>query len=127
LSGIWSASCHASTRDPPSGHLIDVRTESFQLEGVQAAVGALSPKWSVAVLAQLAEGTARFGELTHRIGVSRRMLSATLRSLEADGIVERRVYADVPVRVEYDLSPSGEELYAALAPLAGWALQHRIR
>jgi DNA-binding HxlR family transcriptional regulator len=115
------------TRNRPNGHLIDVRTESFQLEGVQAAVGALSPKWSVAVLAQLAQGTARFGELTRRIGVSRRMLSATLRSLEADGIVERRVYADVPVRVEYDLSPKGEELCAALAPLSGWALQHRIR
>jgi DNA-binding HxlR family transcriptional regulator len=115
------------TRDPSSGHVIVVATQSFQLEGVQAAVGALSPKWSVAVLAQLAEGTARFGELTRRIGVSRRMLSATLRALEADGIVERRVYADVPVRVEYDLSPAGEELYAALAPLAGWALQHRIR
>jgi DNA-binding HxlR family transcriptional regulator len=115
------------TRDRSNGHLIDVATESFQLEGVQAAVGALSPKWSVAVLAQLAQGTARFGELTRRIGVSRRMLSATLRSLEADGIVERRVYADVPVRVEYDLSPAGEDLFAALAPLAGWALQHRIR
>jgi DNA-binding HxlR family transcriptional regulator len=101
-----------------------VATETFQLAGVQAAVGTISSKWSVAVLAQLAGGTARFGELTRRIGVSRRMLSATLRSLEADGIVERRVYADVPARVEYDLSPAGEELFAALAPLAGWAVQH---
>ena len=99
-------------------------TETFPLAGVQAAVGTLTPKWSVAVLARLASGTARFGELTREIGVSRRMLSATLRSLEADGIVERRVYADVPVRVEYDLSPAGEELFAALAPLAGWAEQH---
>ena len=101
-----------------------MQTESFQLERVQAAVGALSPKWSVAVLAQLAEGTARFGELTRRIGVSRRMLSATLRSLEADGIVERRVYADVPVRVEYDLTPSGAALFTALVPLSAWSLQH---
>ena len=113
------------TRDRPNGHVILVPTESFELANVQAAVGTLSPKWSVAVLAQLAEGTARFNELTRRIGVSRRMLSATLRSLEREGIVERRVYADVPVRVEYDLSPAGEELYAALEPLAGWALQHR--
>jgi DNA-binding HxlR family transcriptional regulator len=102
-----------------------VSTESFQLAGVQAAVGSLTPKWSVAVLAQLAQGTARFGELTRQIGVSRRMLATTLRALERDGIVERRVYADVPARVEYDLSPAGEELCAALAPLAGWALQHR--
>lgn len=112
------------TRERPNGHLVDVSTETFQLAGVQAAVGALSPKWSVAVLARLAAGTARFNELTREIGVSRRMLSATLRSLEREGIVERRVYADVPVRVEYDLSPAGEELFAALAPLAGWAVQH---
>jgi DNA-binding HxlR family transcriptional regulator len=112
------------TRDRPNGHLVDVPTESFELAGLQAAVGALSPKWSVAVLARLAAGTARFNELTREIGVSRRMLSATLRSLEREGIVERRVYADVPVRVEYDLSPAGEELFAALAPLAGWAVQH---
>jgi DNA-binding HxlR family transcriptional regulator len=113
------------TRDRPNGHVIVVATESFQLAGVQSAVGSLSPKWSVAVLAELMEGTARFGELTRQIGVSRRMLAATLRALERDGIVERRVYPDVPVRVEYDLSPAGEELCAALAPLAGWALQHR--
>jgi DNA-binding HxlR family transcriptional regulator len=104
--------------------VIDVPLETFPLAGVQAAVGSLAPKWSVAVLAQLAGGTARFGELTREIGVSRRMLSATLRSLEADGIVERRVYPGVPARVEYDLSPAGEELLAALAPLAGWAVEH---
>jgi DNA-binding HxlR family transcriptional regulator len=102
-----------------------VPTDQIQLAGVQAAVGTLTSKWSVAILAQLAGGTARFGELTRQIGVSRRMLSATLRRLESDGLIERRVYADVPARVEYDLSPAGEELYAALVPLAGWALQHR--
>jgi DNA-binding HxlR family transcriptional regulator len=53
------------------------------------------------------------------------MLAATLRRLEHDGLVERRVYADVPVRVEYDLSPAGEQLFAALTPLSTWALQHR--
>ena len=59
-------------------------------------------------------------------GISRRMLAATLRRLEQDGLIERRIYADVPVRVEYDLSPAGSELLAALAPLSGWALQHRL-
>jgi DNA-binding HxlR family transcriptional regulator len=52
------------------------------------------------------------------------MLSATLRQLERDGLVERRVYARVPARVEYDLSPVGEHLLVALAPLAGWGLEH---
>ena len=94
---------------------------------MQAAVSVLSSKWSVAILAELADGTHRFNELQRHIdGVSRRMLSATLRRLEQDGLIERRVYADVPVRVEYDLTPAGEELFAALGPLAGWGAQYRL-
>ena len=74
---------------------------------MQAAVGVLSSKWSVAILAELADGTHRFNELLRHIdGISRRMLAATLRRLEQDGLIERRVYADVPVRVEYDLYPA---------------------
>src|ERR671923_1264760 len=95
------------------------------LEALQAAVGVLAAKWSVVVLARLATGTRRFNELLRQIdGVSRRMLSATLRQLERDGLVTRHVYARVPARVEYELSPVGEELLAALAPLAGWGLEH---
>ncbi len=97
-----------------------------EIAGVQAAVSLLSSKWSVAILAELADGTHRYNELLRHIdGISRRMLAATLRRLERDGLIERRVYADVPVRVEYDLTQAGEELFAALAPLAGWGLQHR--
>ena len=96
------------------------------LEALQAAVGVLAAKWSVAVLTRLATGSRRFNELLRQIdGVSRRMLSATLRQLERDGLVERRVYARVPARVGYELSPAGEQLLAALAPLAGWGVQHR--
>jgi DNA-binding HxlR family transcriptional regulator len=93
---------------------------------LQSAVGVLAAKWSVVVLARLASGTHRFNELLRQIdGVSRRMLSATLRQLERDGLVERHVYARVPARVEYALSPVGENLLVALAPLAGWGLEHR--
>src|SRR5918999_236855 len=93
---------------------------------LQGAVSVLAAKWGVVVLARLASGTFRFNELLRQIdGVSRRMLSATLRQLERDGLVERRVYARVPARVEYELSPVGETLLAALAPLAGWGLEHR--
>ena len=96
------------------------------LEALQAAVGVLAAKWSVVVLTRLATGSRRFNELLRQIdGVSRRMLSATLRQLERDGLVERRVYARVPARVGYELSPAGEQLLAALAPLAGWGLAHR--
>jgi DNA-binding HxlR family transcriptional regulator len=97
-----------------------------EIAGVQAAVGVLSSKWSVAILAELSGGTRRFNELLRRIdGISRRMLAATLRRLEDAGLITRRVYAAVPARVEYDLSPAGSELFAALTPLSGWALQHR--
>jgi DNA-binding HxlR family transcriptional regulator len=92
---------------------------------LQQAVGVLAAKWSVIVLARLASGTYRFNELLRQIdGVSRRMLSATLRQLERDGLVERHVYARVPARVEYELSAAGEDLLSALIPLAGWGVQH---
>jgi DNA-binding HxlR family transcriptional regulator len=96
------------------------------LEALQAAVGVLAAKWSVVVLTRLATGSRRFNELLRQIdGVSRRMLSATLRQLERDGLVERHVYARVPARVGYELSPAGIELLDALAPLTGWGVQHR--
>ena len=96
------------------------------LVALQSAVSVLAAKWSVLVLARLGEGTHRFNELLRQIdGVSRRMLSATLRQLERDGLVERHVYPRVPARVEYELSPVGERLLIALVPLAGWGLEHR--
>jgi len=101
-------------------------TDDETLQALQAAVGVLAAKWSVVVLTRLAQGTHRFNELLRQIdGVSRRMLSATLRQLERDGLVERHVYPRVPARVEYELSPVGERLLTALVPLAGWGLEHR--
>jgi DNA-binding HxlR family transcriptional regulator len=93
---------------------------------LQQAVGVLAAKWSVVVLARLSSGTHRFNELTRQIdGVSRRMLSATLRQLERDGLIERHVDpARVPARVSYELSTAGEALLSALTPLAGWGLDH---
>src|SRR4051812_32246071 len=96
------------------------------LVALQSAVRVLAAKWSVLVLARLGDGTQRFNELLRQIdGVSRRMLSATLRQLERDDLVERHVYPRVPARVEYELSPVGEHLLVALVPLAGWGLQHQ--
>jgi DNA-binding HxlR family transcriptional regulator len=113
----------ASTTQPINLRVSDDET----LKALQAAVGVLAAKWSVIVLARLAEGTHRFNELLRQIdGVSRRMLSATLRQLERDGLVERHVYARVPARVEYELSPVGEHLLVALVPLAGWGLEHHV-
>ena len=102
------------------------RIDEGDLEALQAAVGVLAAKWSVVVLTRLAAGSSRFNELLRQIdGVSRRMLSATLRQLERDGLIERHVFARVPARVRYELSPAGRKLLAALAPLAGWGQEHR--
>jgi DNA-binding HxlR family transcriptional regulator len=112
----------ASTTQPITLRASDAET----VNALQSAVGLLAAKWSVVVLTRLAEGTHRFNELLRQIdGVSRRMLSATLRQLERDGLVERHVYARVPARVEYELSPVGRHLLVALAPLAGWGLEHQ--
>src|ERR1043165_1190270 len=90
-------------------------SDEDSVASLQAAVGVLAAKWSVLVLARLGCGTHRFNELLRQIdGVSRRMLSATLRQLERDGLVERHVYAGVPARVGYQPSPPGVHLRAAV-------------
>ena len=83
-------------------------------------------KWSVYVVAVLSQGARRFSELRRTIdGISQRMLTLTLRGLERDGLVTRKVYATVPARVEYALTPLGETLLEPVQALASWAGQHR--
>jgi DNA-binding HxlR family transcriptional regulator len=117
-----SSTTMSATPLPPPGTSLDEPT----VAALQQAVSVLAAKWSVLVLARLSNGTHRFNELLRQIdGVSRRMLSATLRQLERDGLVERHVYpARVPARVEYELSSAGVALLSALTPLAGWGLDH---
>jgi DNA-binding HxlR family transcriptional regulator len=113
----------AMSAQPLSSHRTPIDEQT--VVALQQAVGVLAAKWSVIVLARLSSGTHRFNELLRQIdGVSRRMLSATLRQLERDGLVERHVYARVPARVEYELSPAGEHLLSALIPLAGWSIEY---
>lgn len=86
----------------------------------------LGDKWSLLVLVTLnANGTMRFSDIHRSIGdVSQRMLTVTLRSLEADGLLSRTVYPEVPPRVEYGLTESGRSLLPHLEGLVGWALEH---
>lgn len=83
----------------------------------------LGDKWSLLVLVTLsANGTLRFSDLNRAIGdISQRMLAVTLRSLEADGLVRRKVFPEVPPRVEYSLTASGQGLMPHLHSLVGWA------
>ena len=71
----------------------------------------ISGKWTLLIIRDLAEGSRRFCELERSLeGISPRTLSLRLRSLEADGVIERRTYAEVPPRVEYDLTAKGRAL-----------------
>lgn len=80
-------------------------------------------KWSVLVIVILGEkGTMRFNELSGAIGdISQKMLTVTLRTLEADGLVKRKVYPEIPPRVEYELSDLGKSLLPVIENLARWA------
>ena len=88
-------------------------------------LGRLADKWTVLVVGQLAHGTRRFGELRREImGISPKVLTQTLRALERDGILTRHVYASVPPKVEYTLTPLGRTLIDLVAAISGWAETH---
>jgi len=83
-------------------------------------------KWSVPILLAAIEGPVRFTQLERLIkGISRRMLTLTLRNLERDGLLMRTVYPTVPPRVEYTATGMARELRASLTGLIGWAEEHR--
>ncbi|MEV7790799.1 helix-turn-helix domain-containing protein [Streptomyces sp. NPDC087512] len=90
--------------------------------GIDAALDVVSGKWKGLVLWELeAHGIRRFAELRRALpGVSEKMLTQHLRQMEEDGLIRRRVYAEVPPRVEYSLTESGAALNEALRPLGEW-------
>ncbi|MER6811837.1 helix-turn-helix domain-containing protein [Spirillospora sp. NPDC000708] len=95
--------------------------------GIDAAMDVIGGKWKVLILWALAERPCRFGELRRNLpGVTEKVLTAQLRELEADGIVHREVFEEVPPRVEYSLTPLGASLNEALAPLGAWGREHII-
>ena len=85
----------------------------------------IGDKWSILIVMILARGPRRFNELKRTIdGISQRMLTVTLRSLEEDGIVIRTIYPEIPPRVEYQLTELGLSLLTQLMELASWADSH---
>lgn len=82
----------------------------------------IADKWTVLIVGALEGNTKRFGELRREIGgVSQKMLTQTLRGLERDGVVTRVVYASVPPKVEYSLTPLGRTLVNILESIRDWA------
>jgi DNA-binding HxlR family transcriptional regulator len=84
-------------------------------------------KWGTLVLLALTEGTQRWSELHRRAeGISDKMLASTLRMLEQDGLVSRHAYPEIPPRVEYTLTPLGEDLMERMLPLCAWIADHAM-
>ena len=88
---------------------------------VETTLSLIGDKWKVLILRDLLPGTKRFGELKKSIGsVSQKVLTAQLRDMEENGLVNRKVYADVPPRVEYSLTELGQSLKPILDAMWNW-------
>lgn len=88
---------------------------------VEATLDLIGGKWKGVILYHLQDGRLRFNELRRKLGaITQRMLTKQLRELEDAGLVIRTVYAEVPPRVEYRLSPAGESLAPVIAALKAW-------
>lgn len=92
---------------------------------IRESLGVLCPKWAVAVLLALGEGTRRYHELLSELEpISEKVLTQTLRTMERDGLILRHVHPEVPPRVEYELSPVGASLAGPMKALGAWAMAH---
>ncbi|MDR1307817.1 MAG: helix-turn-helix transcriptional regulator [Treponema sp.] len=97
------------------------RTNNWRENPASAAVHLITSRWKILILQSLRTGTRRFGELRKILpGISPKVLTGSLRSLEEDGIVERTVYAEVPPRVEYSLTGLGKTLLPAIQVMEDW-------
>jgi DNA-binding HxlR family transcriptional regulator len=95
------------------------------MSGLEAALLVMGGKWKPLILFHLGPGKRRYGELRRLVaGVSDKMLIQHLRELQADGIIERIDFKEIPPKVEYSLTPLGRSLANALLPLCEWGSAH---
>ena len=86
----------------------------------------ISDKWKVLILRDLLDGTKRFSELRRSVGnVSQKVLTANLRQMERDGLVHREVFPEVPPRVEYSLTETGQTLQPVIEVMKDWGTQYK--
>ena len=95
---------------------------------VETTLMLIGDKWKVLILRDLMDGTKRFGELKKSIGtVSQKVLTAQLRDMEEKGLLTRKVYAEVPPRVEYTLTETGYSLKPVLDAMWAWGLDYKAK
>lgn len=93
---------------------------------VETTLLLISDKWKVLILRDLLDGTLRFGELRRSLGsVSQKVLTANLRQMERDGLVHRKVYPEVPPRVEYSLTETGKSLRPVIEAMRDWGSNYQ--
>lgn len=106
-----------------------MRTEKRKRESaVDSTIHVIGPKWTVLIINELMGGTRRFGELQRAlVGISPRTLSLRLSHMERVGVVERKVFAEVPPRVEYRLTTAGKALDPIVKAMHHWGASHGKR
>lgn len=93
---------------------------------VEMTLMLISDRWKVLIIRDLLDGTQRFGELKKSVGnISQKVLTANLRSMEASGLLTRKVYAEVPPRVEYTLTETGYSLKPILDAMVAWGTKYK--
>ncbi len=96
-----------------------------QNSDIRQVLDLIADKWTALIILGLSRDTKRYSELHREIGgVSQKMLTQTLRSLESSGLIQRKVYPVVPPMVEYSLAPLGETLVPPIKTLCNWASEH---
>lgn len=94
---------------------------------VETTLLMISDKWKALILRDLLNGTMRFGELRRSVGnVSQKVLTSNLRQMERDGLVHRKVYAEVPPRVEYSLTETGRSLRPVINAMRDWGVSYQV-
>jgi DNA-binding HxlR family transcriptional regulator len=106
-----------------------IRSDPALAKVVQAefrrAVGMISGRWKLEILWLLSQGTHRFGELKRSLpGITQHMLTAQLRALEKDGLIKRTIFAEVPPRVEYEITPAARRLRPIFLEIVKWSEEH---
>ena len=92
--------------------------------GIRNLLDRVGDKWSLMIIDMLSEGTLRYSELDHKIeSISQKMLTVTLKSLETDGLINRKVYPQIPPKVEYSLTELGATLLPSITMLKNWAVE----
>lgn len=95
---------------------------------VETTLMLISDRWKVLIIRDLLDGTKRFGELKKSVGnISQKVLTANLRSMEEDGLLTRKVFPEVPPRVEYTLTETGYSLKPILDSMIDWGMAYKAK